>query len=412
MSTVTVNGRTYAFPQRPTVVICVDGGDPAYFQDGLTRNCLPALARFGEQGVVTTARAVMPSFTNPNNISIVTGVPPAAHGISGNFFLDPDSGEEIMMNEPRFLRVDSLLAALSQRGARVAVITAKDKLRRLLGHKLEAGICFSAEKSHEATLEEHGIEAVNDLVGWDTPEVYSSQLSEFVLEAGLRVFERERPDLMYLSLTDYIQHKHAPGTPVSDRFHQRLDHYFGAFDARGAVVGVTADHGMNSKNTAAGEPHIIYLNQVLADMLAPGHQARVILPITDPYVIHHGALGSFATIYLDAAVDVEPVVGRLKTLAGIEYVGTREEASRAFELPADRIGDVVVIGDRGTALGKAPEAHDLSLLEGGLRSHGGMAELDVLFALNKPVTPLYRERLAQELRNFDIFDFALNGVDA
>ena len=122
MSTVTVNGRTYAFPQRPTVVICVDGGDPAYFQDGLTRHCLPALARFGEQGVVTTARAVMPSFTNPNNISIVTGVPPAAHGISGNFFLDPDSGEEIMMNEPRFLRVDSLLAALSQRGARVAVM--------------------------------------------------------------------------------------------------------------------------------------------------------------------------------------------------------------------------------------------------------------------------------------------------
>jgi phosphonoacetate hydrolase len=361
--------------------------------------------------VVTTARAVLPSFTNPNNISIVTGVPPAEHGISGNFFLDPDSGEEIMMNEPRFLRVDSILAALSQRGARVAVITAKDKLRRLLGHGLAAGICFSAEKSHEATLAEHGIEAVNELVGWETPEVYSSQLSEFVLEAGLRVFEREQPDVMYLSLTDYIQHKHSPGTPVSDRFHQRLDDYFGAFDQRGAVVGITADHGMNSKNTAAGEPHIIYLQQALAGLLAPD-QARVILPITDPYVVHHGALGSFATIYLDATVDVEPVVGHLKTLEGIEYVGTRAEASRAFELPADRIGDVVVIGDRATALGKSPQEHDLSLLEGGLRSHGGMAELDVLFALNKPIASPYRERLKQGLRNFDIFDFALNGVAA
>jgi phosphonoacetate hydrolase len=393
------------------VVICIDGGDPAYFSDAFDRALLPVLQRFRAHGVFTTAKAVVPTFTNPNNLSIVTGVTPALHGISGNFFLDPESGTEVMMNDPRFLRAGSIHAALSQHGTRVAVITAKDKLRRLLGHGVQQGICFSAEKAHEAQQAEHGIDEVNALVGWDTPEVYSSQLSEFVLEAGLRVFERYQPALMYLSLTDYIQHKHAPGTVGSDRFHQCLDQYFGAFNALGAVVGITADHGMNDKNNALGQPRIIYLSQLLSTWYGAG-KARVILPITDPYVVHHGALGSFATIYLDPTTDAQHVVGQLKSVAGIEYVGTRDEACRLFELPPDRIGDVVVIGDRGTVLGKAPEEHDLSLLEGGLRSHGGLAEQTVLFTLNRPLNPAYCQRVAAGLRNFDIFDFALNGVES
>lgn len=410
MATVTVNGRTYTLPRRPTVVVCIDGGSLDYCDDGLRRGLLPALQRFQERGVWATAQAVVPTFTNPNNVSIVTGVLPAVHGICGNYFLDPDTGAEVMMNDPRFLRAGSILAALSRQGARVVVITAKDKLRRLLGHELHAGICFSAEKAHEATLDEHGISRVNELVGWDTPEVYSSQLSEFVLEAGLRLYEQQRPDVMYLSLTDYIQHKHAPGTPGADQFYRHLDHYFGAFDALGAVVGLTADHGMNDKNTPTGEPQIIYLRTVLDGWLGTG-QARVILPITDPYVVHHGALGSFATVYLDAGVDVTDVVTRLRAEPGIEYVGTRAQACSDFALPPDRIGDLVVISDRHTVLGKAPEEHDLSLLAGGLRSHGGLAEQAVPLVLNCPVHTAYQQRLTPTLRNFDLFDFVLNGVE-
>jgi phosphonoacetate hydrolase len=409
MSAITVNGRTYQYPRRPTVIVCIDGCAPDYFTAGLGQGTLPALQCFREQGVYTIAKAVIPSFTNPNNVSIITGVPSAVHGICGNFFLNSETGEEVMMNDPRFLRANSILAALSQRGARVAVITAKDKLRRLLGHGLHQGICFSAEKAHEATLEEHGIEKVNALVGWDTPEVYSSQLSEFVMEAGLRLYRQRPPDIMYLSLTDYIQHKHAPGTPEADRFYQILDRYFGAFNELGAILGITADHGMNDKYDAAERPNIIYLRSLLDAWFGLG-KARVILPITDPYVVHHGALGSFATVYVDPAVGVRQVVMRLKAVAGIEYVGERTEACRDFALPADRIGDVVVISDRHTALGKVPEEHDLSLLEGGLRSHGGLAEQDVPFVLNKPLNETYRQRLTSELRNFDMFEFALNGV--
>lgn len=409
-SAVTVNGRIYQFPQRPTVVVCIDGGDPAYYSDGLQRGLLPALQRFQERGVLALANAVMPTFTNPNNLSIVTGSLPAVHGISGNFFLNPDTGAEVMMNEPHFLRADSILAALSQQGARVAVVTAKDKLRRLLGHGLHQGICFSAEKAHETTHAEHGIDKVNTLVGWDTPEVYSSQLSEFVMEAGLRLFQQSTPDLLYLSLTDYIQHKHAPGTPEADRFYQTLDGYCHAFDTLGAVLGLTADHGMNDKNNAAGQPNIIYLCPLLDAWVGRG-TTRVILPITDPYVVHHGALGSFATLYVEAAVDIPHLIARLKTVAGLEYIGTRAEACRDFELPADRIGDVVVTGDRHTVLGKAPQDHDLSLLEGGLRSHGGLGEQGVPFVLNKPLRAAYAQHLASGLWNFDIFDFALNGIE-
>ena len=139
-------------------------------------------------------------------------------------------------------------------------------------------------------------------------------------------------------------------------------------------------------------------------------KARVILPITDPYVVHHGALGSFATVYLEEKEDIEAAAGRLAALEGVEYVGTRAQAAERFELPPERLGDLVVVSGRHTVLGKAPGDHDLSLLEGGLRSHGGLAEQEVPFVLNGPLNPEYRGRAEKGLRNFDLFDFAINGV--
>jgi len=407
MAPVSVNGRSYRQPARPVVVVCIDGSEPEYFERGIAGGTTPTIARFRADGTYRLARSVVPSFTNPNNLSIVTGAPAAVHGISGNYFFDPATGREVMMNDPRFLRCGTVLAALAREGARTVVITAKDKLRRLLGHEMP-GICFSSEQADRVTKDEHGIERATELVRMPVPGVYSAELSEYVLAAGLALFRRDGADVMYLSLTDYVQHKHAPGDPVATAFYAMLDRYFEAFDREGVVLGITADHGMNAKSNPDGTPKVVYLQPLLDAVAGPG-RARVVLPITDPYVAHHGALGSFATIHLTAAAAQAAAATRLAAVPGIAAVHDRAAACARFELPPDRVGDLVVLGDRDTVLGKSPEEHDLSLLDAPLRSHGGVSEQTVPFVLNRPLDATWVRGHAGDLRNFDVFDAVLNG---
>jgi phosphonoacetate hydrolase len=400
---IAVNGRSYHWMDRPLVVVCIDGCQFEYIAAAIAAGAAPFMGRLlAGAGTCFIADCVMPSFTNPNNLSIITGVPPSVHGICGNYFFDPERREEVMMNDPKFLRVGTILAAFSKAGARVAVITAKDKLRKLLGHRM-TGICFSSEKADQATLAENGIENVLGRVGMPLPSVYSAQLSEFVFVAGVKLMERERPDLMYLSTTDYVQHKAAPGTPLANDFYAMIDRNLARLDALGATIVVTADHGMNAKHDSAGEPNVIYLQDALDVWLGTG-KARVILPITDPYVVHHGALGSFALIYLSAE-DIEEVAKRISALPGIESVSSRAEAAADFELPADRIGDLVVVSQLDTVIGTSESRHDLSGLDVPLRSHGGTSEQKVPLLINRRVP---REHTLRRWRNFDAFDLGLN----
>ncbi|MDB5956363.1 phosphonoacetate hydrolase [Ramlibacter sp.] len=398
-----VNDRSYRPPLQPTVVVCVDGCEPDYLGQAVATGHMPWLERTLAQGTGLIADCVVPTFTNPNNLSIVTGAPPSVHGICGNYLYDPASGSELMMNDPKWLRAPSLLAALAEAGYAVAVVTAKDKLRRLLGHGMR-GICFSAEKADEATLQEHGITGVTELVGMPVPDVYSAELSEFVFAAGVRLMQRQRPDVMYLSTTDYVQHKHAPGTPGANAFYAMMDRYLGELDALGCVIALTADHGMNAKVGMDGRPDVIYLQDWCDEALGAG-RARVILPITDPYIVHHGALGSYATIYLPAGTPAAPLVAQLRELRGMELVLEREAAARRFELPPDRIGDIVCVSERFTVLGTAQARHDLSALDAPLRSHGGLSEQRVPLILNRRLRGLDAQR---RWRNFDAFDLALN----
>src|SRR5258706_48668 len=213
--TIETNGRTYRWMSEPLVVICVDGCEFDYLTLAARAGVAPFIAKLLAGGSAFKGDCVVPSFTNPNNLSIVTGAPPSVHGICGNYFYDRDANAEVMMNDPKYLRAGTVLAALAAAGAKVAVVTAKDKLRKLLGHRL-TGICFSSEKAAEATLAENGIENVVEMVGMPVPPVYSAELSEFVFAAGVKLLESRRPDLMYLSTTDYVQHKFAPGTAEAD----------------------------------------------------------------------------------------------------------------------------------------------------------------------------------------------------
>ncbi len=397
-----INQRTCQIPQQPVVVVCVDGCEPEYIAQAVAHGKMPWMKKVLADGTALTADCVIPSFTNPNNLSIVTGAPPSVHGICGNYLFDAASGTEVMMNDPKWLRAPTLLAALADAGKSVAVVTAKDKLRKLLGHKMR-GICFSAEKADQVSDAENGIANVLALVGLPVPDVYSAALSEFVFAAGVALMKTRKPDVMYLSTTDYVQHKHAPGTPDADDFYRMMDGYLAQLDQLGCVIVVTADHGMNAKTKLDATPDVIYLQDVLDEWLGVG-VARVILPITDPYVVHHGALGSFATVYLPPSTVNSTLFDRIAALPGMEGVYSRADAAKHFELPADRIGDLVVVSERSTVIGTSASRHDLSGLDAPLRSHGGVSEQRVPLIMNRKAAldP------ARRWRNFDAFDLALN----
>lgn len=407
---VGVNGRRYRLPRQPTVVICIDGSEPGYIERAVDMGRAPWFGKVLETGTNLVADCVVPSFTNPNNLSIVTGRPPAVHGICGNYFLDPETGREVMMNDPKFLRVETLFPAFQRAGCRIAVITAKDKLRGLLGKGLVLGAgkacSFSSEKADQATLGENGIADVPALVGLPVPDIYSAALSAFVFAAGVRLMERDRPEIMYLSTTDYIQHKHAPGSAAANDFYAMMDGYLARLDALGCTIVLTADHGMNDKHDAAGRPDVLYLQDLFDDWLGAA-KARVILPITDPYVVHHGALGSFAVVYLPETASADEMAKKLRDLLAIEAALTRQEAAARFELPADRLGDLVVIATRHKVLGTSVSRHDLSGLTEPLRSHGGVSEQKVPLICNKTLAP---GTPARRWRNFDAFDLGLNLV--
>jgi phosphonoacetate hydrolase len=406
---VTVNGRDYRWPEAPTVVICCDGSEPAYMEQALRKGLMPNLERIIAKGVDLRGQSVIPSFTNPNNLSIVTGQPPKVHGICGNYFFDRAMKQEVMMNDAKYLRAPTIFEVFQNAGATVAVITAKDKLCALLGNGLTFNdgktVCFSAERADQCTLQKNGIDNVLQMVGMKLPGVYSLELSELVFAAGAKLMDSMRPDLMYLSTTDYIQHKYAPDTPGANAFYVMMDRYLGELDQAGAVIVLTADHGMKDKHVN-GKPDVVYLQDTLDDWIGVG-RSRVILPITDPYVIHHGALGSFATVYLEDGVSETDVIKRIATLPLIHTVVSGREGAIIFDLPEDRIGNIIVLSRDTKVIGSSKSRHDLAVLTEPLRSHGGITEQTIPIIVNRKILSP-----PQPLHNYDAFAIGLNHIDS
>ena len=404
-SSIETNGRRYEAPKNCAVVICLDGCEPEYLDVAIEQGLMPNLDRIRRTGTSRIAHSVIPSFTNPNNMSIATGRPPSIHGICGNYLYEPETGEEVMMNDVRFLRAPTIFSHYYKAGARVALVTAKDKLRALLGAGLsfddDRAICFSSERADQTTGTANGIENASAWLGKPVPEVYSAELSEFVFAAGVKLLTEWSPDVMYLSTTDYIQHKFAPEEQGALDFHAMVDGYLGQLDELGATLVLTADHGMKPKHDSDGDPAVVYVQDLLDDWLGAA-AARVILPITDPYVVHHGALGSFATAYLPDSANAEEIADRLAAVDGIMMVIDRAKAVTRFELPADRIGDLVIVSNENITIGTSRDRHDLAALKEPLRSHGGLTEQEVPFIVNRQIDLPN----APKLRNFDAFHFA------
>jgi phosphonoacetate hydrolase len=411
-SSITLHGRSYRIPTRPTVVVCVDGFDPEYLASGLANNALPTLARWVHEGFHAPAKSAMPSVTNTNNVSIVTGMPPSVHGISGNYYLDKATGEERMVLDDSTMHGSTILEQMGRAGVRVAAITAKDKLRRIINHGLkpaEGAICFSAQNAGDCSLEEHGIADVEEWLGRAAPEQYSADLSLFVLDAGVKLLEEDRADLFYLTLSDYVQHKYAPGSVEADEFMQAIDARLGRLEELGARVAVTGDHGMSSKVRPDGTPNALFLEDFLNERW-PEANARVICPIADPFVKHHGALGGFVRVHLmgHGSVGIDQMIEACRGLPEVEVACSGKEAAAMYEMPEDREGDFIAIAKEDAVIGNRKDNHDLSQLGGlKLRSHGGLSEQDVPLIMSEaPVKGSLDDEKAW--RNSDIFDLVLN----
>ena len=405
--TIVVNDRSYRVPDRPVVVVTVDGGDPEYFADVLQRSLMPRLAAMlDDGGEMQMGASEMPSLTNPNNISIVTGVSPAIHGIPGNY-CRLENGDIELLNDPRFLRAPSIHAMFEQSGVPTLMVTTKDKLRLLLGN---GGVpSISVEKASGRGLPEYGIDDLESLVGFPAPGVYDPLASHYAMRLALAI-HRLRPEirLVYVSLTDRVQHACPPGHEMADLFFTELDVLLGEFIDAGFTVGITADHGMNTKHDAEGRPRVHYLGDVLRE--AGVEFDDVVLPITDPYTRHHGALGSFAWIYLP---DEQHAAARaaISALPGVEEIWNREDSATIYEHPQDRIGDLAVTAAADTALGSHAADHDLSELHGHLRSHGGRHEQPVPLISSAPIHgDLAARYRAGVLRSRDIHDLILNNT--
>ena len=410
---IELNGKSYKRPDAPLVVVCIDGSDPEYTDKGIEAQAIPATEEFIKNGFSTIARGSMPSFTCPNNMSIVTGTEPETHGISGNFYLDRETGEPVVMTGPELLRARSIMSEFSRHGVTVASITAKDKLREQLQKDMDlsnGSVSFSAQFANQCTMAENGIENAPDFVGQPQPDMYSADLSLFVLDAGIKLLEERRPEILYLSLTDFIQHTHAPGSPVSNQFYSDMDDRFGRMAELGATVALTADHGMGDKANEDGDPNVIWLQDILDGELGAG-QTRVICPITDAFVGHHGALGGFVRVYQQGSTAIDAIHEVISSVPGVEKCWTSEAAAKDLEQPLDREGDLAVVADEKTVIGGRSVDHDLSALKGHrLRTHGSLHETRVPIILSRPISEEYQRKSEAGLRSHDVFDVALNGV--
>lgn len=401
-STFVANDRSYRAPSRPVLAVCADGWDPEYVDDALERALMPRLAEaLAGGGTYALGRAQVPTFTNPNNVAIVTGTTAAVNGIAGNHYRD-DRGDEVQVTDPSFLRATTIHAAAAASGIDVLCVTAKDKLRALLA---SGGVpAFSAERAREQSLAD-GTPIV-EVAGAPNPDIYDWRLSPYTIDLAVALAAVLGSRLVYASLTDFVQHAAAPGDPLADDFYRAIDVSLGGALDAGFVVGLVADHGMRDKAATDGSPNVRFLDDELsAGGVRTGH---TLCPITDPYVIHHAALGSLAWVHLDDLDELDQARGVLAALAGVEAVLDRAAAADAFDLPADRIGDLVVLADGETVLGKSRAAHDLSALRGRLRSHGGLHERRVPVIISHRLRP--GALSGRDLRNRDIHDLLLNEV--
>ena len=347
-------GRPDGANGRRNVVVLLDG----FGHDYMDRSEMPTLKRWARDGVFRKVRGLMPSVTNANNASICCGVPPSAHGITGNSFLDERTGREEFMEDPGLLLAPTRFERAAGLGVKSALLSSKKKTVKLL--RKGATLAVAAEEPEPWALGRYG----------EAPPIYSAAINDWLWGVAVDLL-RTRPDLgcLYVHTTDYPMHMWPPEATESKAHLARVDARLAEAEAAApdAVFYVTADHGLNHKTRAWD------LDKACRNRGLPLRMA--ISAEKDRYPKHHRGLGGTAWVYLRSPGDARGVSELVRKLDGVREVLTRAEAALRFDLMPSRIGDLVVTGDKDTVFGEL--SSETEALPSDYRTHGSTYETDV-----------------------------------
>lgn len=331
---------------KSTVIMVIDGLDPGYLEQCDT----PNLRELSGKGFMTLGRAMMPTVTNVNNVSLLTASYPESHGITSNYRLDRTDGREVYMESADYILSETLFQRARRMGATSLLVTAKDKLRTLLGR--DANLALSAEEPLDWVVEAIG----------EPPDIYSLEVNGWVIRAARFILSRRPADLVYIATTDYAMHTYPPESAESQQHMTILDEAIGELVAAlpEAQVLITADHGMSSKT------RMIDLEAALAKH---GIKARAVPVIKDRYVVHHSNLGGSIFVYLDDG-SLDEALDILRGIAGVDDALSGDEAAVRFRLHRQHIGDIMVLGAQDVVFGDSTKV----TMPANLRSHGSLYE--------------------------------------
>jgi len=335
----------------PVVVVCLDGINWDYVKEGNT----PFLDSLARNGTMETCLTMVPTVTNVNNASIITCSFPEVHGITTNWFYDPETGLEVYMDSSRFMMCETYLEGAAQRGQRTLLLTAKDKLRRLLAKDCDKS--YSVERPDPRICEEFE----------PPPGIYEPDASPWLLRAADHEIKNHEWDVVYVSTTDFVPHKYSPKDPEARDYVNRIDGALESIYGNGCSLGVVADHGMNAKSVNMDPSRLLQEHGISSKMVAS---------IKDEHVVHHQNLGGSAYLY---ASEAEKALAVLEGAEGVEAVYRRDEAAGEFRLMRERIGDLLLLADEDHTFGPN-ERNIYRDIE--IRSHGSLHENEVPFMLS------------------------------
>ena len=360
--------------RRRAVVVMMDGFGLEYYD----ASPMPTLKKWASEGVFARVKGQMPAVTNTNNASICCGVPASAHGITGNSYLNRDTGQEDFMEDSRLLLAPTLFQKAARKGLKSGLFTSKKKTATLLNGG--TSLVVAAETPSPELIQRYG----------PAPPIYSAEINHWLWKVVVdQLATRKDLDILYVHTTDYPMHMHAETAPESLAHLKGIDDQLAeaAHTAPDAAFYLSADHGMNHKT------HAWDLQKACAAREAPVRLA--ISAERDKYPKHHLGLGGIAWVYLNQPGDEKRVRDAIGGLRGVEKILTRAEAARGYDLMPERIGDLVVTGDRDTVFGTLD--HETEALDAAYRSHGSEYETNVPIVIHnahdRPGTRQYRRNL-------------------